>query len=72
VFPGTAYFVVVLLTLAAWVWALGVRVVGRVAEGFGQDPRHWQKLMLPFGPLGPAIAYALLRRGGRGGGRGPA
>lgn len=68
--PGSTVVVVLLVALAAWVWVLGVRIVGKVAEGFGEDPRRWQKAMLPFGVLGPVIAYVLLSRGGGGGGRG--
>jgi hypothetical protein len=68
--PDQIFFTVVLVALAAWVWVLGVRTVGKVAAMFGEDPRRWQRLMLPFGVLGPLIAYLLLGRGGRGGGRG--
>jgi len=51
------------------VWGLSMRLVGQVAEEFGEDPARWRLLMLPFGILGPVVARVLLSRndGGRGG-----
>jgi hypothetical protein len=51
-------------------WWYSIRVVGRVAEQFGEDPARWQVLMLPFSVFGPFVAWAILSRrngGGRGG-----
>jgi len=51
------------------VWVLSMRLVGQVAEEFGEDPARWRLLMLPFGIFGPVVARMLLSRngGGRGG-----
>jgi hypothetical protein len=45
-----------------------MRLVGQVAEEFGEDPARWRIMMLPFGLLGPIVARAILSR--RGGGPG--
>jgi hypothetical protein len=63
---------VVLLLVAAIVVYLTLRVsmrlVGQVAEEFGEDPARWRIMMLPFGLLGPMVARVILSR--RGGGPG--
>jgi hypothetical protein len=53
---------VVVAVLAVWV--LSARMVGQVADQFGVDPVRWQRMMLPFGILGPVIAWVLLGRDG--------
>jgi hypothetical protein len=51
------------------VWGLSMRLVGQVAEAFGEDAARWRLLMLPFGVFGPVVARVSLSRngGGRGG-----
>ena len=44
------------------------RLVGRIAESFGEDPRPWQLRMLPLPLLGPLLTWLLLSRRGGGGG----
>ncbi len=65
--PALAFATVV---VAAGVLVLSVLLVGRVAAAFGQDPRRWQLLMLPFTVFGPFVAWIVLSRRGGGGGRG--
>ena len=65
--PGLAFATVI---VAAGLVVLSVLVVGRVAEAFGEDPRRWQLLMLPFTVFGPFVAWIVLSRRGGGGGRG--
>ncbi len=64
--PALAFATVI---VAAGVLVASVLLVGRIAEGFGEDPRRWQLLMLPFTVFGPFVAWIVLsRRGGGGGG----
>jgi hypothetical protein len=55
-----------LAILALW---YSFRLVGWVAERFGEDPARWQLLMAPFNIFGPFVAWLILsrRNGGRGG-----
>jgi len=55
--------IVVFITLR-----VSMRLVGQVAEEFGEDPARWRLLMLPFGVFGPVVARVILSR--RGGGPG--
>ncbi len=48
------------------VWGLSMRLVGQVAEEFGEDPARWRLLMLPFGIFGRIVARVLLSRNGGG------
>lgn len=59
---------VVLTAAVVAVWVISMRLVGAVAEEFGEDPARWRMLMLPFGVFGPFVARALLNRRGGGGG----
>ena len=61
--------VVAVLVAVVVVWGLSMRLVGQVAEEFGEDPAQWRLFMLPFGIFGRVVAGVLLSRngGGRGG-----
>ena len=61
---GFALVAAGLVGLVLW---FDIRATGQVAEQFGEDPRHWQAMMLPFGIFGPLVAYAILTRRGGGG-----
>ena len=69
VFTFDAVAVLVGVVAVVAVWGLSMRLVGQVAEEFGEDPARWRLLMLPFGIFGPMVARAVLSRngGGRGG-----
>jgi len=59
---------VLVVAVVAAVLLLSARLTGQVAENFGEDPREWQRRMLPFALFGPIILWLLLsRRNGRGG-----
>ncbi len=69
---STADMVTIIAVLIVVIAAYGysIRLVGRVAEEFGEDPARWQMLMLPFALFGPMVAKVILTRrngGGRGG-----
>ena len=62
--------VVLALALAAVVVGLLVtssRLVGQIAERFGEDPRPWQLRMLPLTVLGPIVTWLILSRRDGGG-----
>jgi hypothetical protein len=66
----TAIGVGLVTIIVVAVLLLSARLVGQVAEEFGEDPATWQARMLPFGMFGPVLARAILNRrngGGRGG-----
>jgi hypothetical protein len=65
---GVALVLVVLTATVVAAWVVSLRLVGAVAEEFGEDPARWRLLMLPFGVFGPVIARALLSRRSGGGG----
>jgi hypothetical protein len=57
------------VVLAITVFGLSVRMVGDIADQYGEDRASWQMWMLPFGIFGPLIARIILdRRNGGGGG----
>lgn len=58
---------VLVVAVVAAVLLLSARMTGQVAENFGEDPREWQRRMLPFALFGPIIAWLLLSRRGGGG-----
>ena len=64
---GVAIVVVVLTAAVVALWAMSMRLVGAVAEEFGEDPARWRMLMLPFGVFGPVVARMLLNRRSGGG-----
>jgi hypothetical protein len=67
---STAQAVALGIALAAVLVGLMVtssRLVGQIAERFGEDPRPWRLRMLPFTVLGPLITWLLLSRRGGGG-----
>jgi hypothetical protein len=68
--PVAALVIVVVAVLAVFgSLRVSMRLVGEVAEEFGEDPARWRTLMLPFGLFGPVICrFLLTRRGGGGGG----
>jgi hypothetical protein len=57
---------VVVTVLVALTYRYSMVMVAQVAEEFGEDPKRWQMLMLPFGVFGPVVARVLLNRRGRG------
>jgi hypothetical protein len=61
---------VIVVALGGWALAFSIRLVGRIAAEFGEDPARWQVLMLPFALLGPLVARVILTRRNGGGGRG--
>jgi hypothetical protein len=67
-----AVVAVLVVALGVAALAFSIRLVGRIAVEFGEDPARWQILMLPFALLGPLVARVILSRrngrGGRGGG----
>jgi hypothetical protein len=65
---GVVLVVVALTASVIALWVISMRLVGAVAEEFGEDPARWRLLMLPFGVFGPVVARALLTRRGGGGG----
>ena len=56
---GVALVLVVLTAAVVAAWVVSLRLVGAVAEEFGEDPARWRLLMLPFGVFGPVIARAV-------------
>jgi len=60
--------VVALVAVVVGALVLSARMVGVVAERFGEDPRYWQPRMLPFAFFGPVVLWLLLSH--RGGPRG--
>jgi hypothetical protein len=65
-----AVVAVLVAAVASWALAFSIRLVGRVAAEFGEDPARWQIMMLPFALLGPLVARVILTRRNGGGGRG--
>jgi hypothetical protein len=63
-------FVVVVVTagLVAIVLVVSSRLVGQIAEQYGEDPAWWKARMLWFGFFGPVVAKVMLERGRGGGG----
>jgi len=57
------------VALAVVIEALCIRMVGDVAESYGEERTTWQAWMLPLGVFGPMVAKILLdRRHGGGSG----
>ena len=57
------------VALAVVIEALCIRMVGDLAESFGEERTTWQAWMLPLGVFGPMVAKILLdRRHGGGSG----
>jgi hypothetical protein len=60
--------VVVAAGLIAVVLVVSSRVVGQIAEQYGEDPAWWKARMLPLRFFGPVVAKIMLERGRGGGG----
>jgi hypothetical protein len=56
------------LALVAIILVISAKLVGQIAREYGEDPRRWQAMMLPFGMFGPIVARVMLDRRGGGGG----
>ena len=67
--PQAVALAIALTAVFAGILWTSVKMVGQVAERFGEDPRPWQLRMLPFHAFGPFLLWWILSRRG-GGGRG--
>lgn len=60
-----AQAIATLLVVAAvvvGVLVVSTRLVGEIAERFGEDPRYWQRRLLPLGFFGPVVLWIILNR----------
>jgi hypothetical protein len=63
--PQTVGLAVALAALVVALLVTSARLVGQIAERFGEDPRPWQLRMLPLTVFGPLVVWLILsRRGG--------
>lgn len=65
--PERIAVAVAVAAVVVGVLVASTRLVGRIAERCGEDPRPWQLRMLPLPVFGPLLTWLLLGRRGGGG-----